>query len=45
MWSVQKRDFMSQWVEIYRASQFEDANRFKKGVGGGKKTEIRIIQI
>lgn len=45
MWAVQKRDFMGLWVEIYRAAQFEDANRFRKGVGGSSKTDVRVIQI
>lgn len=46
MFAVQKRDFMGQWVEIYRANMFEDANQFRKGMkGGDSKSLTRIIQM
>lgn len=46
MFAVQKKDFMGQWLELYRAQQFADAEKFRKGVAGGSnKVETRVIKI
>ena len=46
MYAVQKRDFFGQWVDIYRAYVFTDAERFRKSHAGGTAAEeTRIIQV
>ena len=46
MYSVQKQDFVGNWVEVYRAQMFQDAERFKKGLADGSAKMItRKIQM
>ena len=46
MYIVQKKDPWGNWVEVYRAQQGADAERFQKGLGKGKwKDMTRIIQM
>ena len=46
MFSVQKKDFIGQWVEVYRTQMFLDAERFKNGLDNGSyKIEKRIVRI
>jgi len=46
MFSVQKRDFFGQWVEIYRANMFLDAERFKNTLASGTaRIDARIVQL
>ena len=45
MYSVQKQDFMGNWVEVYRAQKWNDANNFREGSSPGKKSEMRIVNI
>lgn len=42
MFAVMKRDFLGQWIQVYRAMQFQDAERFRKGMN---ETDTKIIQI
>ena len=45
MYAVQKKDFIGQWVDVYRAQKFEDASKFQKSMtGGSAKVVTRIIQ-
>lgn len=46
MFAVQKKDFVGQWIEVYRAQMFQDAERFRKGIGNGTgKVETRVIRL
>jgi len=46
MFSVQKRDFIGQWVELYRANMFLDAKRFKETVESGPaRIDARLVRI
>jgi len=44
MYIVKKQDPWGNWVEIYRAQKFEDADRFRNGIGGGKLKDITKIE-
>lgn len=46
MYIVKKQDPWGNWVEIYRAHKFEDAERFRNGIGGGKLKDItKIVKV
>ena len=46
MYSVQQQDFIGQWIEIYRAQMFNDAERFRSGIAGSTaKPVTRIIRM
>ena len=43
---VQKKDPWGNWVEVYRAQTYADAQRFYKGIARGKAKDItRIIKM
>jgi len=44
MYAVQKRDFMGQWVDMFHAQMFEDADKFRKDVASLARVQTRIIQ-
>lgn len=41
MYSVQKQDFMGNWVEVCRAQKWDDANNFRKG----SSLKMRIVHV
>jgi hypothetical protein len=45
MFSVQKQDFMGNWIEVYRAQKWDDANNFREGQKPDEKSEMRIVNI